>query len=201
MSPAHDPWAQIPKLRRKLRERQRKVQDGLERNSALPASVFECQEPMVEAALMDAAASLFLAQMTQATAAGEETTGSPPPINGQDVVGPTEIQQCLGRLAGLASDPVPDPLADIDDERLWILVDLARNGSGLSRQRATAALRTVLRDQADGPESELKRLQRLVEGLTGLVADDSCPVVFKALLVDARGSLKRIRDATEEVRP
>ena len=51
---------ELPRLRRKKGRRRRRSRAELLAESSLPATVFDCQEPSVEAALIDSAAEVLL---------------------------------------------------------------------------------------------------------------------------------------------
>ncbi|MEZ5963864.1 MAG: hypothetical protein R3F56_08475 [Planctomycetota bacterium] len=177
------------KLQAGARARRRRAHVDVERESALPADLFECQEPMVEAAVMDAAARVFLDRLGQQPAAD-----LPPPHGLPDAesVDAAAVEACLRHFQQLQEEAPPDLLAGLDDERLWVLVDLARHGTGLGRQRATLELRQLLRRLTEHAGDNRTVLAQLAGGLEAAVREGGFPVVFQALLLEVSGGLRRL---------
>jgi hypothetical protein len=172
-----------------LRQRRLRPQADVDRESALPADLFECQEPMVEAAVMDAAARVFLAKLGQPT---EQDPGAWPALPPREHVDRAAIAACVQQLQSLPDEPPPDLMRGLDDERLWVLVDLARHGSGLSRQRATHELRQLVHELSESPSDDGELLRQLAVELTPIKNDDGLPVVFQALVLEVQAGLRRL---------
>lgn len=158
---------------------------GVVAESALPASLFECQEPMVEAALMDAAGRVFLERL------GGAIEHRPDAEMRHVAVSAEAIGACLGELATLAGDPTPDLLAGLEHERTWILFDLARHGTGLGRQRATHELRAMVRGMCERPAEAAELLAAMAAELARAMTGGGFPVVFQALQLEIRSCLAR----------
>ena len=75
-----------------------------------------------------------------------------------------EIDECVAAIAATEEIDAPDPLAGLDDERLWILADLSCFGSGLTRHRATRELREFL-TQVWNDDVHVETLKDLVQAL------------------------------------
>lgn len=171
---------------------------GAVAGTALPASLFECQEPMVEAALMDAAARVFLERLGGTI--DPAPTPAPAEFAPREKISADAVARCLAELASLADEPAPDLLRGLDHERTWILFDLARYGTGLGRQRATHELRGLVRSmcerRTERPEETEGVLRALAAELGQTLAAGGFPVVFQALLLEIRASLARSTEAS-----
>ncbi len=152
---------------------------------------------MVEAALLDAAARVFLERLGG--------TADPPPAHPLPELAPREtisavaVEQCLAELASLGDEPAPDLLRGLDHERTWILFDLARHGTGLGRQRATHELRGLVRSMCErsADASETNELLRALSAELGrTLAAGGFPVVFQALHLEIRTCLARATGAS-----
>lgn len=197
MSSGAEPRRRVGKLHAGARARRRRAHADVERESALPADLFECQEPMVEAAVMDAAARVFLDRL------GQQPATDLPPAHGlpdAEFVDPAAIEACLRHFEHLPDELPPDPLAGLEDERVWVLVDLARHGTGLGRQRATHELRQVLRRLSESAPDNRTLLVQLASGLEQAVREGGYPVVFQALLLEVSAGLRRLDAVPTECR-
>lgn len=184
----------LARLRTGAGARRLRPQEEIHRESALPADLFECQEPMVEAAVMDAAARVFLDKLGHPTLADAAPLRSLPDLAAVDQAA---IEACLVQFRELGDEAPPDLMCGLDDERLWVLVDLARHGSGLGRQRATHELRQLLRELGVQAEDNRTLLEVLAERLTDEMRGGGYPVVFQALLLEVRTALRRLQVGEE----
>ena len=153
---------------------------------------------MVEAALIDAAARVFLEKLGQTDKLGQTTGGNspeanPPPPPSAEVVDQAAIDACVRAFRGLDDGKPPALMRDLDDERVWVLLDIARHGTGWSRQRATSELRDSLRALSEQPRGKGKLLGSLLRQLRSAVSA-GFPVVFRALLLETEVGLRRLRD-------
>lgn len=187
-SPGRPPH-QIGTRSASTRQRRRRAQTEVERESALPADLFECQEPMVEAAVLEAAARVFLDKLGLPPAPDADADDVPPSLESVDQ---DAIDACLRHFAALPSEPPPELSRGLDDERVWVLVDLARNGTGVGRQRSTHELRQVLRERSADAADHAGLFAELAHKLEGAVRGGGFPVVFEALLLEARVALRRL---------
>jgi hypothetical protein len=190
MSTGKEPLRPLGKLYARARVRRRRARADVERDSALPVNLFDCQEPMVEAALVEAAGRLFLDKLGQPTTLALPRQ-PPPPL--AETVDAAALDACLAEFRALGDAAAPDPLAGLADERLWVLLDLARHGSGVGRQRATLELRASLRELSEDASDRAELLRDVAQALQQAVAGADCPVVFTALLLEARTGLRRLR--------
>jgi hypothetical protein len=145
---------------------------------------------MVEAALVDAAARVFLEQLGHGGPSTPLTsTGVPLP---REIIDVDAFAACLREFRALTAEPPPDLMRGLADERVWILLDLARHGTGLSRQRATLELRQLLHQLGSEAEQHVDLLRDLSAQLAGAVRGGGFPVVFAALLFEAQAALRRL---------
>jgi hypothetical protein len=179
-------WDHVRKLKRKLARRKQRVDADLRRESTLPATVFDCQEPMVEAALMDAAASLLLQRLS--VDAPTDRTG--PTVDHAEVVTEAELKAFWNQLPRLAVAPPPAIAADLGSERLWVLIDMSRHGNGLARQRASTELRPLLHHLVRRGEMDAPALRRLIERLRAAQVRQRAPVLLRALMRQAQALLQ-----------
>src|SRR5690606_20130821 len=100
------------------------------------------------------------------------------------------VASCLEVFAGLGDEPVPDLMAGLEDERIWVLIDLARHGTGVTRQRATYEVRELLRGLAARSGEKRALLRDLATQLAAIVGGGAAPVLFRALLLEARTALR-----------
>lgn len=146
---------------------------------------------------MDAAARVFLDRLGQASDA---------PLPEQDLphlepVDEEALADCRRRFESLGDEPPPDLLHGLEEERVWVLVDLARNGSGLGRHRATVELRRLLRQISARAADHRRLLAELTRELERAVRAGGVPVVFQALLLEAGSGLRRLETPATGGRP
>ena len=131
--------AQVEDLRQQVADTGQRVRHDLSKASTLPVDTFDTCDPMVEAALAESAVQIFLRHMTAIRPDGsahDDPNDMPQP----EQISQQEIDECLEAIAAIAAPneaEIPDPLANLDEERLWILADLSCFGTGLTRHRAT----------------------------------------------------------------
>ncbi len=186
-----DPKARVEDLRQQVVSTRQRVRQDLSKASTLPLNTFDTCDPMVEAALADSAVQIFLRHMTAVRAnidgtTYDETTDMPQP----EQVSQDEIDQCLAAIAVANKVETPDPLANLDDERLWVLADLSRFGTGLTRHRATKELRSFLTDVWND-EVHVEMLQDLVQALHACNEQGDASALMQALMMAASNSLAR----------
>ncbi|MEE9127236.1 MAG: hypothetical protein V3U11_08850, partial [Planctomycetota bacterium] len=160
-----DLQAQVEDLRQQVANTGQRVRHDLSKASTLPVDTFDTCDPMVEAALADSAVQIFLRHMTAIRAnidgtSDDETADMPQP----EQISQDEIDECLAAIAVANEVETPDPLANLDEERLWILADLSRFGTGLTRHHATKELRSFLTDVWHD-EVHVEMLKDLVQAL------------------------------------
>lgn len=120
------------------------------------------QEPSVEAELAGSVAQIFLRHMA---------TEEPPPalaeakleIPKRDVVSEEEVETFTSIRALQTAMLPPDLQKNLSAERLWILADLATQGTSASRQRATKELGGCINDLWEGQELEKSLLTQLIQ--------------------------------------
>ena len=157
---------------------------------------------MVEAAVIDAAARVFLGQL------GQQGLIEPPATHdlferdgnatrdreapGSGPIDTAALDACLRYFRNLPDEPPPDLLRGLDHERLWVLVDLVCHGSGLGRQRATLELRQYMRQLRQRADDDRDLLGELASKLAGTVRGSGFPVVLCVLQVEASAGLHRL---------
>lgn len=163
-------------------------------HSALPDAAFRAQELSVENALLASARHVFLRHM----AATKELHPSPfaatdPPaeLPADDDLAPDELRACVDEIAGLGQLEPPELMAGLRDERVWILMHMARHGTGLCRQRATQELRATLRHLSASPEAHGGLLAEMADRLADVDEGVGRTAVFRALLEEVRHAIAR----------
>ncbi len=181
---------QVQALREQVADTKQRVQSDLRRTSTLPVGTFDVCDPMVEAALADSAVQIFLKHMTAIrpdVRGGQDIDDLPQ----RETVTQEEIDECLeasAEMGDVSPLDVPDVLAGLDDERLWILADLTRFGTGLTRQLATKELRQFLTNVWDD-EVQVDTLKGLVQSLR--TASGGASAMLHVLMLAASNSLAR----------
>ncbi len=187
MCASHDPRSAPPRVRPDER-----AEPALD--TALPAQVFGTRETSVEDALLASARQVFLRHMTATrtptppgiAVAEAPTTAAPP-----EVVTVDEIRACMDEIANLGELESPDLLGGLQHERIWILMHMARHGTGLCRQRATQELRSTLRQVSESPDSHGELLATLADRLTEVSNEAGGAAIFCALLQEVRHAIAR----------
>jgi hypothetical protein len=182
------------RLEQQLAETKRRVGDDLRRTSSVPGEMFDACDPVVEAHLLDdGVVRKLLSRLNSVdqSRAAKRLGDAPPTDLERNRVTPQEIEEFFASLTQ-AQPAEPPNLADgLAQERSWILIDLARNASGLARQRATRELRESMRDLASCDGFDRSMLVRLIELL-----DEACaagaPLLFDALRRAAQRALARL---------
>ncbi len=194
---ADDPKARVEDLKQQVASTGQRVRQDLSKASTLPVDTFDTCDPMVEAALADSAVQIFLRHMTAIRAnidgtSDDETADMPQP----EQISQDEIDQCLAAIAVASQVETPDLLANLDDERLWILADLSRFGTGLTRHRATKELRSFLTDVWND-KVHVEMLQDLVQALHACNEQGGASALMQVLMMAASNSLERRGHAAE----
>lgn len=163
-------------------------------HSALPDAAFRAQELSVENALLASARHVFLRHM----AATQERHPSPPAATAQTTdlapdnhLAPDELRACVDEIAGLGQLAPPDLMAGLRDERVWILMHMARHGTGVCRQRATQELRATLRHLTANPEAHGGLLAAMADRLADVDTGVGRTAIFRALLEEVRHAITR----------
>jgi hypothetical protein len=99
-----------------------------------------------------------------------------------------DIRALIDEL-GAGTAAAPDLLEHLPQERLWILLDLVREGSGLARQRATVELREAMQHLAEWEGVNQHVLRELIRLLDEASAERGEPVLFRALRIAAERAL------------
>lgn len=192
-TPGQDPQS----LRGMLRQVKRQVARDLRDTSSLPPGLFESGDPMLEAALVQAAVEVFMGHMTL-----EEEAPVGPWTGGacrREHVSDQDVRDCIAQLSAMPVEPAPDLLAGLGEERLWILIDLARNGSSLGRHRATRELRAGMSTLARRDGVDVTLLRVLTQLLEEAMERGEMPVLFRTLHMAAqRGLQEHEREAATE---
>jgi hypothetical protein len=189
-----DLQAQVEDLRQQVADTGQRVRHDLSKASTLPVDTFDTCDPMVEAALADSAVQIFLRHMTAIRPDIEsnnhdEAHNMPQP----EQISQQEIDECLEAIAGIAAPDdagTPDPLANLEEERLWILADLSRFGTGLTRHRATKELRVFL-TEVWNDDVHIEMLEDLVKALHAHNEQGGASALMQALMMAASNSLER----------
>lgn len=181
-------------------ERQRRVGEDLRRTSSVPGEMFDACDPVVEAHLLDDdVVRKLLARLNSAdqSRAAKRLAAVPPGDLERNRVTPEQIEEFFASLREPTTVEVPSLNEGFAQERSWILIDLARNGSGIARQRATRELRESMRDLSARDGFDRRMLERLVELLDEARAAGA-PVLFDTLRGAARSALERLDSETAD---
>jgi hypothetical protein len=186
-----DLQAQVEELREQVTNTGDRVREDLSKTSTLPVDTFDACDPMVEAALADSAVQIFMRHMTairpdMAGGTHEDVDDMPQ----REQVSQDEIDECLEAIAAADKVGIPDLLAGLDDERMWILADLSHFGTGLTRHRATKELREFLTDVWKDAV-QIETLKDLVQALHISTEKGGASALLRALLLAASTSLER----------
>jgi hypothetical protein len=173
----------VPRKRKKTLQPEQVLADlGVTAAPAAPA-----HDPPLEAKLLEDVLSLFLTHFARDGQAAVDA-GFDLPLRNNSIA-PEEIEDLLRHLDRQGAASPLDLHQGLEGERLWILIDLARNGPGLARQRATVELREIMarRWRHDGVDRSL--LDQLVDLLRNLRAAGDGSVLFQMLQVSAAQAL------------
>lgn len=163
-------------------------------HSALPDAAFRAQELSVEDALLASARHVFLRHMAatkELHPSPHDATDPPTELATDDDLAPDELRACVDEIAGLGKLEPPDLMAGLRDERVWILMHMARHGTGLCRQRATQELRATLRHLTANPEAHGALLAAMADRLAGVDEGVGRTAIFRALLGEVRHAIAR----------
>lgn len=185
-----DLQGQVQQLREQVAHTGRLVRQDLSKTSTLPVDTFDACDPMVEAALADSAVQIFLRHMTAIRPDIQGAADDLEEIPQRETITQEEIDECQAAIASAQGIEPPDPLAGLDDERLWILADLSCFGTGLTRHRATRELREFL-TQVWNDEIQVETLKGLVEALHNSNESGGASALLHVLRLAASNSLER----------
>jgi hypothetical protein len=155
---------EVERLRKKLRRNAREAHDVLTRTSTVPLEALDVNDPMLEAALTDSAMQFFLRHMTGFEDDQVEEAGFNPR---SEAIPSAELDATLRRVAALEFGPPPDLTADLDRERLWILIDLLVHGDPLSQHRATVEIRDAMTRVDELPPATVADLRTALRAMPG----------------------------------
>jgi hypothetical protein len=196
-----DLQVQVQQLKEQVATTGQRVRQDLSQTSTLPVDTFDTCDPMVEAALADSAVQIFLRHMTAIRP--DMQAGSADDLDKmpqRETITQEEIDECVAAIAATETIDAPDPLAGLDDERLWILADLSCFGSGLTRHRATRELREFL-TQVWNDDVHVETLQDLVQALHASNETSGASALLHVLRLAASNSLERQGHSSGETRP
>lgn len=167
------------------------------RSSSLPSGVFKALDNDIEEKLKGPVADVFLQHM-MAPSIGAAVSDSEPDEVVENRVDPAEIAKFFETYADKAAAETPRLDAGESSERIWVLADLATNGSGRARELATRELRHVISrfDRTDEFEPEL--LMAFVEAITDEQASGNISVVLEMLLTSANRTLSKIQASSDD---
>ena len=130
--------------------------------SSLPSDVFESCESNVEAELAGSVAQIFLRHMATEEPA-QSLTKKALKVPKRDHVSEEEVETFTSIRSLQAPMLPPDLTKNLSGERLWILADLATQGTSASRQRATKELGECINDLWEEQELEKSLLTQLIQ--------------------------------------
>jgi hypothetical protein len=184
MSP--DRSADPDHLREDAAAKRQRAGDVVGRTSAVPLALFSPCDPMVEAKLVDDAIELLRHMNVHE---GPRTAEFEPPAElPENEITPAHMRALLGRLPDIERATLPDLDECRDQERLWILADIAMLGTGRAAARATELLGEGLADLWSSDGVDAATLASLAQMLREADARPKASQVFRA-----------IRDAAEDV--
>jgi hypothetical protein len=163
-------------VRRELAARQRLREADLRQTSSTPEHLLD--DDVVRKLLHQ------LNSVDQSRSAKQLNEAPRLDVDGRNRVSPQEIEKVFASMSAPAPDQVPSLTENLAQERRWILIDLAKNGSGLARQRATRELRDDMQSVASWEGFDLHLLEQLVAEL-GEASAAGAPMLFEALRVAA----------------
>lgn len=106
----------------------------------------------------------------------------------QDRIGAQDIAEMCNALNARPVVGPPDLLVGLDEERLWILVDLARTASERAQVAAKLELTDVLSATVEKAGIDKAIALRVLVTITQAAANDDCPKVWHELITAARGA-------------
>ena len=168
----------------------RKLREELEKTSSLPSGTYGPAMPDVETELLlDQGVRSLLGRLLAGPRIEPTTQDSVGEFH-EEPVDPDNIHRFLSEFLNSPDEEPPDLMAGLRLERLWVLIDLATKGEGLSRQRATHELRDAMKDLLcwEGVDEEI--LSDLVQLLGEARNRGDMPLVLHTLDLAARRSLK-----------
>lgn len=143
----------VQKMREQLVEIARRSHAEPQEPASVPTGALDLEDPMLEAARTDSAMRLFLEHMT--SVGGDCADVDDQASLREEAFAPGEIQATRSMLAELVPAPTPDLTRGLDNERMWILIDLVANGDERARRQATLELRECIgmieSGELDGP--------------------------------------------------
>lgn len=164
---------------------------GAATGTTLPKDILTSSDPAVEHVLANAAIKVFRRHMM-----GDEHLAPQNLPRGErrvETIDAKELRECAEQLCDLSAEDPPDLEHELAPERMWILLDLSRNGAGLARQRATAELRDLLAGPSFARDVGLATLEALVPLLERAKQQKDVPVVFQVLHMAAERALRGLR--------
>ncbi len=182
---------QVEQLREQLAATGRRIRQDLSKISTLSPDTFDTGDPTLDAALADSAVEVFLRHMTAIRPDLHATsTQELERIPARETITQDEIDECVASIAATEGIRPPNPLAGLDDERMWILADLSCFGTGLTRHRATKELRAFL-TKVWNDEVHVKTLETLVSSLHNSNAASGASALLHVLRLAASQSIER----------
>jgi hypothetical protein len=160
--------------------------------SSVPEETFAPCDSGVEDSLLNGVLGLILRSF-------ERDTGTAPhapradELCREERIGDADVDAFLRAFASWPAAAPPQLDEGLAGERLWILVDLARNGPGLSRQRATRELRETMGSLWHAEGIDQFFLQQLVDLLGQVAQTGESSVLFQMLRMSAAGALAQKR--------
>ncbi len=180
-------------LQRDVAARKQRVERDLHELSSLPREVFEACDPMVETALAEAALRVIRRHLRSEEASVYDV--EPPEDDLLEPIDPLLQRRTAEELALACDGPPPSPDERLAEERMWILLDLSKHGSGVARQKASQELRDLLADPDVADQIGRAVLDRLVPLLAETKARKGMPVIFHALHKCAERALGQDKEA------
>ena len=180
------------KRRQQPAPRPRDSMENVRRTSSLPSGVFRMCDEQVEEALSGPVADVFLDHMTANTPAPSGPEGVTEVRPGNQV-SDEEIHAFLNAYANASPAPAPDVARYLDEERIWVLADLATTAADHPRELAARELREVV-GRITGDTLGVDLLERLVAAIAPLDQGANACLLLDELLEASRESLARIAD-------
>ena len=160
--------------------------------SSVPEETFAPCDSGVEDSLLNGVLGLILRSFERDTGAAVR----PPAANElgrEERVADRDVDAFLRVFRSWPPAPPPPLDEGLAGERMWILVDLARNGPGLSRQRATRELRETMGSLWHAEGIDQFFLQQLVDLLGQVAGTGESSVLFQMLRMSASTALAQKR--------
>lgn len=183
------------RLRHGPAARQRRPEAELRGASSVPEAMFDAGDPVVEAHLLDdnVVRRLLhrLNSVDQSRSAKQLSEAPPLDLDGRNHVSEDEIAAFFASLVEPSPHPTPRLTENLAQERRWILIDLAKNGTGLARQRATQELRAEMHAIASWEGFDLRLLEQLVAELDEATSAGA-PLLFATLRLAAARAVAQL---------